>query len=235
MVIVVVWALVGAVVGGMLGGALGDASANHRGDIGAIFGGLVIGGVIRAVCAGLAGRALDRNFPAGSPNRRWLVAGTWMTPVIVVLGGWLFETVRTWDDLKPSGGAAWLIYEVSLPPGTPVPEANAVVTEFRTEKETRKQSFAGHGVYVERVGNRVVIQNNFEAYKTAQRRVVRLRIGDDATHVFVLKLLPPRPPSGYSKGYSEWHGAEQIEEAGKPPRSPLPNEKLEIRYKMDLI
>ena len=139
MLIVITWVLVGAVVGGMLGGALGDASANHRGDIGAIFGGLVMGASIGAICAGLAGRALNRKFPAGSPRRQWLVAGTWMTPVIVVLGGWLFETVRTWDNLRPSGGSAWLIYEVNLPPGMPVPAASAVVTEFRTEKETRKR------------------------------------------------------------------------------------------------
>ena len=42
MLIVVTWVLVGALVGAMLGGSMGDASANHRGDIGAIFGGLVM-------------------------------------------------------------------------------------------------------------------------------------------------------------------------------------------------
>ena len=101
-------------------------------------------------------------------------------------------------------------------------------------KRKRGNVLAGHGVDVERAGNRAVIKGSFETYRTAQRRVVRLRIGDDATHVFVLKQLPPRPPSGYAKGYSEWHGAEQVEEAGKPPRPPLPNEDLKIRYKMDI-
>jgi hypothetical protein len=234
MLIVVAWVVVGAVLGGMLGGALGDASANHRGDIGAIFGGLVMGAAIGAICAGLAGRALNRKFPEGSPRRQWLVAGTWMTPVMLVLGGWLFDTVQNWDNLRPNGGSAWLIYEVDLPEGMAAPAANAVVAEFRTEKETRQQHFPGHGVDVERVGDRVVIKGSFETYRTAQRRVVRLRIGDDATHVFVLKQLPPRPPSGYAKGYSEWHGAEQVEEAGKPPRPPLPNEDWKIRYKMDV-
>jgi hypothetical protein len=234
MLIVVIWILFGAIAGGMLGGALGDASANHRGDIGAIFVGLVIGASFGAACAGLAGRALNQKFPAGSPHRGRLVAATLLTPLIVVLGGWLFETVRTSDNLTSSGGAAWLIYQVSLPPDTPPPAAEAVVAEFRTEKETRKQS-AGHGIHVEHVGNRLVIQGSFEAYKTAQRRVLRLRIGEGATYVFELKLLPPRPPSGYSKGYSEWHGAHGIEEAGKPPRPPQPNESLQVRYKMDII
>jgi len=233
MLIVIIWILFGAAAGGMLGGALGDVSANHPGDIGAIFGGLVVGALIGAVCAGLAGRALNRKFPTGSPGRQWLVAATWLTPVILVLGGFLFEMVRTADQLTPSGGAAWLIYEVSLPPGTPAPSADAVVAEFRTEKETRKQSFAGHGVEVERAGNRAVIKGSFETYRTAQRRAVRLRIGDGLTHEFVLKL-PPRPPSGYSQGFSEWHGAEQVEEAGQPPRPPLPNENWQIRYKMDV-
>ncbi|MEA2783738.1 MAG: hypothetical protein QOK29_5334 [Rhodospirillaceae bacterium] len=234
MLIVVTWVVVGAVVGGMLGGALGDASANHRGDIGAIFGGLVMGAAIGAICAGVAGRALNRKIPEGSPRRQWLVAGTWMAPVILVLGGWLFETVSTWDNLRPSGGSAWLIYEVNLPPGMAAPAAKEVVTEFRTEKETRQQHFPGHNVDVERVGDRAVIKGSFETYRTAQRREVRLRIGGDATHVFVLKQLPPRPLSGYAKGYSEWHGAEQVEEAGKPPRPPLPNEDWMIRYKMDV-
>src|ERR1700754_117737 len=234
MLIVVTWVLVGAVLGAMLGGALGDASAHHRGDIGAIFSGLSMGAAIGAICAGLAGRALNRKFPENSPKRQWLVAGTWMTPVILVLGGWLFETVSTWDNLRPNGGSAWLIYEGNLPPGMPPPAPDAVVTEFRTEKETRKQSFPGPGVDVERAGDRAVIKGSFETYRTAQRRVVRLRIGDDATHVFVLKQLPPRPPSGYAKGDSEWHGAEKIEEAGNPPRPPLPNEDLKIRYKMDI-
>jgi hypothetical protein len=234
MIIVVIWVLVGAAAGGMLGGALGDAAANHRGDIGAIFGGFVVGALIGAICAGLAARALDRKFPDGSPNRQWLVAGTWMTPLIVVLGGVLFETVRTWDDLTPSGGAAWLIYEINLPPGTPPPAQQAVVAELRTEKETRKQAYAGHGVHVERVGNRVVIKGNFETYKTAQRRTLRLRIGDGTTYEFVLRALPPRPPSGYAKDYSGWQGAEQVEEAGQPPRPPLSSESLQIRYKMDI-
>src|SRR4051812_45081189 len=107
MLIVVIWVLFGAVCGAMLGGALGDAFANHRGDIGAIFGGVVMGASIGAVCAGLAGRALNLKFPDSSPQRRWLVAGTWMTPVILVLGGFLFETARTWDNLNPNGGSAW--------------------------------------------------------------------------------------------------------------------------------
>ena len=234
MVIIVIWVLLGAVGGAMLGGTLGDASANHAGDIGAIFGGLVIGASIGAVLAGLAGRALNRKFPDGSPRRRWLVLGTWMTPVILVVGGFLFEAIRTADELKPGGGSAWLMYEVRLPAGTPAPAATALVTEFRTEKETRKQSFPGHDVAVERVGDRVVIKGSFESYKTAQRRVLRLRIGDGATHEFVLKLMPPRPPSGYAKAFSEWHGAERVEEADKPPRPPLPAEALEIRYKMDI-
>jgi hypothetical protein len=45
--------------------------------------------------------------------------------------------------------------------------AKAVVAEFRTEKETRKQSFPGHGVDVERIGDRVVIKGSFETAASA--------------------------------------------------------------------
>jgi hypothetical protein len=232
---IVVWVLLGAVVGGMLGGTLGDASAGHPGDIAAIAGGLAIGAPIGAICAGLAGAALGRKYPAGSPTRKRLVAATWIAPVVLVLGGWLFETARTWDDLVPGGGAPWLWYEVNLPPRTPAPSAGEVVAEFYTDKETRKQPFPGHGIEVEQLADRAVIRGSFETYKTARRRILRLRIGDGPTHVFELKLLPSRPPAGYSDGYSDWHGAESVEEVEQPPRPPQPGENLEIRYKMDVV
>lgn len=232
---IIVWALLGAVLGGLLGSALAGASAGHPGDIGALVGGLVIGAPIGALCAGFAGAALSRRYPAGSPTRNRLVAGTWIVPVIVVLGGWLFETARTWDDLLPSGGAAWLRYEVNLPPGIPAPVAHDVVAELHTDKETRKQSFPGHGLEVERVAEGAVIRGSFETHKTARRRTIRLRIADGPTHVFELKLLPSRPPAGYATGYSDWHGAEQVEDGAKPPRPPLPGEHLAIRYKMDVV
>lgn len=230
-----VWVLLGAVVGGTLGSALGDASASHPGDIGALFGGLVIGAPIGALCAGLAGTALGRRYPAGSLGRKPLVAATCFVPAVVVLGGWLFQTARTWDDLLPSGGAAWLHYEVSLPPGTPAPMADAVVAELYTDKEERKPLFPGHGVEVERIAGRAVIRGSFEMRKTSRRRTLRLRIEGGATYVCELKLLPARPPAGYSKGYSDWHGAEQVEEVGQPRRPPPQGDSLEIRYKMDVV
>jgi hypothetical protein len=234
MLLIVVWVLIGAITGGMLGGALGDAAANHPGDISAIFGGLVIGAPLGAAAAGFAARALTRKYPVGSPGRPRLVAATWVTPLAVVLGSVAFEMVRSADTLKPGGGAAWLVYEVRLPPGSPAPAETDVAAEFRTEKETRKQSFPGHDLDVVSVGDRAVIRGSFESYRTAQQRTLRIRIGNGPTHVFALKLLPPRPPLGYAKDFSEWHGAQDVEEAGKPPRPPLPSESLEIRYMMNI-
>jgi hypothetical protein len=232
---IVVWVLLGAVLGGLLGSALGDAFAGHPGDISALFGGFVTGAPIGALAAGLAGAALSRRYPPGSPARKRLIAGTWIAPAVLVLGGWLFETARTWDDLLPSGGAAWLRYEIKLPPGTPAPQANEVVVEFYTDKEARKPLFPGHGLEVERVADGTVVRGSFETLKTARRRTIRLRIGEGATYVFELKLLPPRPPAGYAKDYSEWHGAELVEGKGGPPRQPLPGENLAIRYKIDVV
>jgi hypothetical protein len=232
---IIVWVLLGAVLGASLGGALADASASHPGDIGALFGGLVMGAPVGALGAGLAAAALSRRYPTGSPARKRLVAGTWVAPVLVVLGAWLFETARTWDNLLPSGGAAWLRYEVALPPGTPAPAAKDVVAEFYTEKEVRKQSFPGHDLEVEHLTHRAVIRGSFETYKTARRRSIRLRIDNGPTYVFELKLLPSRPARGYAKGYSDWHGAEQVADGDNAFRPPLPNENLGIRYQMDVV
>jgi hypothetical protein len=232
--VTILWTLVGAAAGGMIGGALGDLGANHAGDIGRIFGGVVVGALAGAVCGGFAGRALDRKFSGDPRQRKRLVIATCLTPLVLVLGGVLFETVRSFDYLLPSHGAAWVSYEVRLPPGTTAPDEKAVVAEFRTEKETRKQSFPGHDLDVERVGDRVVIKGSFESYRTAKQRTLLLRIGGGPTYNFNLQL-PARPPSGYAKDWSgNWHGAAQVEEAGKTPRPPQPNETLEIRYKMDL-
>ena len=235
--LIVSWALIGAVAGAM--GLIGIASAvspGPRGDIGTAFILLLTGVTLGAAGGAILGRMLQQKF-AGNQRRLdqitgapW-IAGVILVPVMVIVGH-LGEA----DNLKPDGSSASLTYQVRLPPGTPAPASTAVVVEFRTEKQTRKQHFPGHDVNVNRVGDRVVIQVSVLTYKTAERRVVRLRIGDGATHEFVLKLLPPRPPSGYAKAYSEWHGAEQIEETDKPP---LPSENLEIRYleiryKMDI-
>jgi hypothetical protein len=240
MLLIIAWVLAGAVVGGI--GVTGIAStviAGSGGDIGTAVAFLLIGVTLGAAGGGTIGWLIRQKF-AGNPSKLNLFAGA---PVIVafalVVGMSVFEQLRermrNRDSLLPDGHSVWLTYQVRLPPGTPAPDEKALMQEFRTEKETRKQSFPGHDVHVERVGDRVVIQGSFESRKTAERRVVRLRIGDGPTHEFVLKLLPPRPPAGYAKSYSEWHGAEQVEEADKPPRPPLPSERLEIRYKMDII
>ena len=43
--------------------------------------------------------------------------------------------------------------------------------------------------------------------------------------------LPPRPESDPDR-MSNWHGPDEVDDKtrGKPPRAPLPGEKLEIRY-----
>ncbi len=241
MFLIISWVLGGAVVCGI--GAVVIASAVYTtgpaDDIGTGLALLFFGVMLGAAGGGTIGRMIRQKF-AGNPGKLKLFAGAPLIAAAVLVVGinvfsQLRESRRNRDFLLPDGHSVWLTYQVRLPPGTPAPDNKAVVTEFRTEKETRKQSFPGHDVHVERVGDRVVVQGAFETHKTAERRVVRLRIGYGPTHEFVLKLLPPRPPPGYAKDYSEWHGAEQIEEAGKPPRSPLPNEALEIRYKMDII
>jgi hypothetical protein len=194
---------------------------------------LAVGALIGAVCGGLAGRALDRTFSADPQRRRYLTIGTLLLPAVVVLAGVLFETVRTRDELLPSGGAAKLHYEIGLPPGTPVPRNDAVFLELRTEKEVRKPPYAS--VHADPVGDRIVLKSYFETSRTAKGRTIRLKLGDGPTYVFALKLMPPRPPAGYARDFHEWHGPDHVEETGKPSRPPQPNENLQIRYKMDMI
>jgi hypothetical protein len=219
----------------MIGGGLADLAANHPGDIGALFGGLLIGACIGGAVGAWGGAALHGKYGGDPDRRRRLVLGSLAAPALLVAGGFVFESVNSWDYLTPSQSAAWFRYEVRLPPGAREPDEKVVVAEFRTEKETRKQSFPGHGLHVERVNNRVVIVGSFESYRTAQRRTLLLRVGDGPTYHFDVQL-PARPPSGYAKDWSgNWHRAERVEEAGQPPRAPQPNENLEVRYKMDIV
>jgi hypothetical protein len=239
MFLIISWVVGGAVIGAF--GITGLASAympDPRGDIGTVLAWLLTGVTLGAAVGGIVGHMIRQNF-AGSPGKlSLLTAAPLIAAAALVLGlklsAEMSEIERNRDSLRSDGHSVWLTYQVRLPPGTPAPDEKAAVHEFRTEKETRKQSFPGHDLHVERVGGRVVIQGSFETQKTAERRVIRLRIGDGPTHEFVLKLLPPRPPPGSGKAYSEWHGAEQVEEADKPPRPPLPNEALEIRYMIDI-
>jgi len=240
MFLIISWILGGAVIGGIsVPGMASAISTFPRGDIGTAVTWLFIGVALGAAGGGIIGRMIRQKF-AGNPRKLNLLTGVpWLAAVVLVAGISISEQVvesrSNQDSLLPDGHPVWLTYQVRLLPGTPAPDEKAVVAEFRTEKETRKQSFPGHDINVERIGDRVVIQGSFETIKIAERRVVRLRIGGGATYEFVLKLLPPRPPPGYAKDYSEWHGAEQVEEADKPPRPPLPNEALAIRYKIDVI
>lgn len=233
--LIVFWVLLGAAGGGMLSGSIADASANHPGDIGRVFGGLVFGGLIGAVAGGFAARALTQKFPDGSPQRRYLIGATFAIPLVFFFGAMWIESVRTADLLLKKGGAAKVVYQVLLPPGATQPKDTEVVAEFRTEKETRKQSFPGHDVEVERRGDRVVIYGSFDTLRTAEQRSIRLQVRGGPTYIYSLKQMPPRPPLGYAKDYYAWQAPDQIEEAGNPPRAPRPDETMQIRYKMDMI
>lgn len=60
MVRIIILALIGFVVGGMLGGELADLGASHRGDIGRLFVGGLVGAAAGATGGGFLGRWLDR-------------------------------------------------------------------------------------------------------------------------------------------------------------------------------
>ena len=71
MLLTVIWTLIGLVAGGMLGGALADLGAGHRGDIGALFVGLLLGALFGAVGGGLLGRTAHRNGDSRQKSASW--------------------------------------------------------------------------------------------------------------------------------------------------------------------
>ena len=94
MFITITWVFVGLVAGGMLGGELADLSANHRGDIGALLGGGLMGAMLGAVGGGWLGLTLTRKFAGDKRKLDMLAGGTWIGIGFLVLGTIMFEMIR---------------------------------------------------------------------------------------------------------------------------------------------
>ncbi len=230
MFIIMTWALVGLIAGGMLGGSLADLGANHRGDIGAIFVGLVTGAALGAAAGGFAGRALGRMFAGDARKLGFIAAGPWIASLALVIGivafGQLSESMRNPDMVRSDGIGLSLIYEIRLPPGAPAPaSARSVSVELRTPGEVMEATSAN----LMKIDDRTVIQGHFWVYKAAPKRVVAFRIGDGPASLFTMNLAAR--PADRGGRWSSWQGPDVGDGAvGKSPRAPQPEELVEIRY-----
>ncbi len=228
------WIVVGIAAGYVTGGLLGEIGSNHPGDIGRLFVGGVMGVLLGAAGGAWLGWTLKQKYAGDERKRLWVAASPWIGLALVVAAGFAFETIRTWDNLLPSGGAAKINCQIRLPAGALMPARDDVLVELRTEKETRRPDLGSK--HVERVGDRVVITAAIETYRTANTRIIALRIGQGPTYLFKLDL-PARPPLGAGPGLKDtWHRPGQVDDNidGKPPRAPQAGENPEIRYEIDM-
>lgn len=230
MFIVISWILIGIIAGGMLGGALADMSANHRGDIGLLFGGLVVGATLGAICGGVVGKGLQGRF-AGDRRKLGMVAvGTWIGAGLLVLGIVMFEMAREKRDEQARLPESLVVrYEMRLPPGMAV-NPEHVVLELRTSVGVEPPFPYQQRPPVVQEDGRVVIRSAFQFYKAAASRIVAFQPAyGQQTYLFTLRL-PERPKPGGAM--TDWQPVDQVDEGGwfKAARPARPDERLEIRY-----
>jgi MFS family permease len=230
MFVIVSWVLVGIAAGSMLGGALGDFSANHPGDIGRIFGGLLVGAMMGTTLGGLIGKSLKNRF-ADDPRKLKLAgASTWLFAGLVVLGIVALETARENKAQRTRLNDSMLIrYEIRLPPGMAA-NPEHVILELRTNTGNLPPYPYQQRPPVVQEDDRAVIRNAFQIFRTATERTVALQLAHgQPTFLFKLRL-PDRPePGGAMTG---WQPVDQVDEGGwfKSPRPVRADERLEIRY-----
>ncbi|MBM3527865.1 MAG: hypothetical protein FJX62_07220 [Alphaproteobacteria bacterium] len=231
MFLVILWALVGLVAGGMAGGALADAAANHRGDIGALFGGLLIGSMFGALGGGAFGLWLARTSAGDKRKLRLIRAGSLIGIVVLVLGIVAFEVIReniaSSNAIRVDRTGIDLVYEIRLPADVALPsKEDDIQIELRASRDTAKHAAR----IMRRDGDRAVLAGKFRLYRVAPERVIALHLGTGPIYLFTTRL--PERPESHPDRMSDWYPVDRVEESmrAKPARAPLPAERFEIRY-----
>jgi hypothetical protein len=193
---IIVWTLFGLVAGGMLGGALADLGAGHRGDIGALFVGLLMGALFGAGGGGALGLTLTRKFAGQKRKLELLAAGSVIGIVLVVLGVIIFETSRESRAQQARLPESLVVrYEIRLPPGMSV-NPEHMTLELRTSVGVEPPYPYQQRPPVAQEDGRTVIRSSFMFHKAAADRTVALRPAfQQPAYLFTLRL-PERPQPG---------------------------------------
>ena len=227
---IIVWTLFGLVAGGMLGGALADLGAGHRGDIGALFVGLLIGALFGAGGGGALGLALTRKFAGQKRKLELLAAGSVIGIVLVVLGVIVFETGRE-SRAQQARLPKSLDCPIRNPPAAGDVGQPRAHDPRAADQRRRRASLSLSATASGRAGGWPHRDPQLlHVPQAAADRAVALRPAfQQPAYLFTLRL-PERPqPGGQMTG---WQRVDRVDEGGwfKGARPARPDEQLEIRY-----
>lgn len=221
--IVIVWTIVGLVVGAVVLSAGIDAREGKAGMF-AVFFGAPVGAV--------AGFALGLGFANRfSDNRRIqlrLLGAPIGAVLTIVLGAYLFETYRTWDDIDDWGGTYSLSFQVRLREGVPSPAGEKAGVALFSDKENPECDIYDYPHGLTREGDRFLISGQCVLRYATAKRTIGVKMSGGPTHYFKVRV-GARPES---RTFSEWFPTDEIKDTtpGAKMRPPRPEEVIEIRY-----
>lgn len=206
--IVTLWSIIGMVTGMVILGELGPLFGfrNMEGSS-AIFGAFV-GAPLGLICGGLFGYRMSARYREDIAKRKRFVLITLGGVAALIAAGFIFEAIRTRDDITSSGGAMWLNAQIRLPPGVAAPDkSRRIVIELRSDKETRKSSPYGEPDWTLKDG-RMQASSSVEVYRATDKRTLAVTIGDGPAWLFKLKA-PARPKTYSYEG--DWQKPDAVE------------------------
>jgi hypothetical protein len=226
--IVIVWTLLGLVAGvfalGFFGEFIGISAREGQLGFFAVFVGAPIG-----ACAGFAAGFVLARHHAGNPR---VLRGLLGVPVAIaaaaVLGGYLFETIRTWDDIDDWGGTYSLSVQIRLPAGAPSPAGEKIGIQLFSAKENPECKVYDYPHGLTREDDRYLVSASCELRYAVAERTIGVRIADGPTRYFKARVKA-RPES---RTFSDWYPPDQVKDntPGAQFRAPRPDEIFEIRY-----
>jgi hypothetical protein len=208
--IVALWSIIGMVTGMVIFGELGPLFGfrNMEGSS-AIFGAFA-GAPLGLICGGFFGYRMSVRDRKDVAKRKRFFLLTLAGIAALIAGGFIFEMIRTRDDIVSGGGAMWLNAQIRLPPGTAAPDKDKkIVMELRGDKETRKSSPYDVPDWTIKDG-RAQAYSSVEVYRATDKRTLAVTIGDGPTYLFRLKA-PARPKKYSYEG--DWQKPDGVEGA----------------------
>jgi hypothetical protein len=219
--IVILWTVIGTVAGLAIGDAIAPAFGfRHMEGMSAYFG-VFFAAPVGAVGGATLGLWVALKYAA---QRRSIARYSMLAIVLTIAGGFVFE-LATNDMLNRSSS---LVFEIRLPPGTPLPKWNAIAGHLRSKGEDGSliQSYGRDGIGTD--GDSPVLQGVVAIWRQTKDRTVTFRIGDGPVHLF--RINHPAKPAE-TDAMTPWSRTDLIEE-GKTTRTPNEGEALEMRYRV---
>lgn len=208
--IVVLWSIIGMVTGAVVLGELGPLFGFRNMEGSSAYFGVFVGAPLGLICGAFFGYRMSAGYREDIAQRKRFFLITLGGIAVLIAGGFIFEMIRTSDDITGSGGAMWLNAQIRLPPGVAAPDKDKkIVMELRSDKETRKSSPYSAPDWKLKDG-RAQAYSSVEVYRATDKRTLAVTIGDGPTYLFKLKV-PARPQTYSYEG--DWQKPDAVEGA----------------------